>query len=97
MFGQLLHNGLLHDWGRTQLLELHTLESLPLGNLVQVLRVRHNQRHRVLLRRVTVHADVLHHRAGLQFRFHLAQGYVLAGLQLDQILLTIYVGLNKGE
>ena len=49
----------------------------------------HHEGHRGVLVRVPVDADVLHERVGLEVGLHLAQGDVLAELQLHQVFLAV--------
>ena len=60
-----------------------------LHNRTKTLPAWHNKCNGELLVRVSVHADVLHQRVRLETGFHLAEGDVLAQLQLHEILLTI--------
>lgn len=60
-----------------------------LCQLLQMVLVGNDQRHCVLLCRISVYANVLDDSASLKLRFNFAKGNILAGLQLNQILLTI--------
>lgn len=89
MISDFLEHGLFHYGRGAQFFEGLVKQSVLLGQLLQMLLVWHDQRDRELLGGITINANVLNNSTSFQFRFNLSKRDVFAGLQLNQILLTI--------
>ena len=87
--GELPQHGPHHVPVSDQPRELHIGPPQPGRQSLQLGPVRADQGHHVGLGGVSVDADVLHKRTGLQDRLHLAKADVLSELELDQILLPV--------
>lgn len=89
MFSDFLEHGLFHYGRGAQFFEGLVEQCVLLGQLLQMLLVWHDQRDRELLGGITINANVLNNSTSFQFRFHLSERDIFAGLQLHQILLTV--------
>ena len=86
----LLQHGLGELALGADLLEALVLQTHRLGEVGDLVAVGDAEGHAEGLRALAVDADVVHERAGLEHGLDLAEGDVLAVLQLDQVLLAVH-------